>query len=309
MEPKNDISKYITSVKMSSKKRILVEGADDKDHISNLLNVLGKNKIKIDSAERIKGDCKHTSKNNRAKIEKIFNICKDSVKHSNLYYLCDREFKAFNVEEKIVDMMVDHKTDRNLSWTIGHSLENYFIEPDLIANAYRYLTSSEYKNNAAENFKSLLPSALRMIATITLAAREINKCSYPLGVIRWDDFEIIANEVTLNINVWRANENHEILSRFKEAFNKYKPVVESSDISVLSRVCRGHTAMQLLQRIFALCLFQAGSKQDENLAKKAAVDFSKIKEKNVSTALCESWLKTIADGSPNYPSNLILSVS
>ncbi len=40
MNLKYDISNYIASVKMSSKKRILVEGRNDKSHISNLLDVL-----------------------------------------------------------------------------------------------------------------------------------------------------------------------------------------------------------------------------------------------------------------------------
>ena len=38
MELKYTIPKYIAKVKMSSKKRILVEGKDDKSHIKNLLD-------------------------------------------------------------------------------------------------------------------------------------------------------------------------------------------------------------------------------------------------------------------------------
>jgi hypothetical protein len=98
MEVKYDVPKYIASVRMSSKKRILVEGKDDKAHIKNLLNVtLGSNRIKIDTAENIKGDCRVTSKNNRAKIEKIHSFCEASNEHNNLYFLCDCMFRPIPI--------------------------------------------------------------------------------------------------------------------------------------------------------------------------------------------------------------------
>lgn len=309
MEVKNDVPKYIASVRMSSRKRILVEGRDDRSHIKNLLDVIiGNNRIKIDTAENIKGDCKITARNNRAKIEKIYAACKSSNKHSNLYFLCDREFKEFHISEQVTDLMNGHKTEGNLSWTIGHSLENYFIEPELISDAYRYLTSSEYKSDAALKFKELLPSALKIIAAISLAAKDIGKCSYPLGVIGWEDFDINAGLLELNIDSLGSGDTPDILVNFKAAYRKYQPIVEASDEVIYAKICRGHTAMQLLQRVFALCLFRAGFQQDENLAQKSASDFSKLKESTVSTALCEAWLKTIKSGSGNYPVNLVSSL-
>lgn len=310
MEVKYDVPKYIASVRMSSKKRILVEGRDDKSHIKNLLGVtIGNNRIKIDTAENIKGDCGVTAKNNRAKIEKIHSACKSSSEHSNLYFLCDRELQEFDIGDQLIDLMQEHKTDGNLSWTLGHSLENYFIESELILDAYRYLTSSEYKGDATIIFKGLLPSALKEIATISLAAKDIGKCSYPLGVIGWEDFNIKNGVLEFNIDSWRENENTPILVNFKAAYRKYQPIVEASDKIICARICRGHTAMQLLQRVFSLCLFNAGYQQDEELAKKCAADFSRLKESAVSTALCEAWLKTIQSGSSNYPVNLVASVA
>ncbi|QFU06676.1 hypothetical protein FIU82_16925 (plasmid) [Pseudoalteromonas sp. THAF3] len=310
MEVKYDVPKYIASVRMSSKKRILVEGRDDKAHIKNLLDVtIGKNRIKIDTAESIKGDCGVTAKNNRAKIEKIHASCKSSNEHSNLYFLCDREFQEFDVRDQVIDLMKEHKTEGNLSWTLGHSLENYFIESELISDAYRYLTNSEYKGDATKKFKYLLPSALKVISVISLAAKDIGKCSYPLGVIGWEDFNINSGTLEFNIDSWKENETHQILVNFKAAYRKYQPIVEASDEVIYARICRGHTAMQLLQRVFALCLFIAGYQQDERLAKKSASDFSKLKESAISTALCEAWLKTIEGGSDNYPVNLVSSVA
>jgi hypothetical protein len=205
--------------------------------------------------------------------------------------------------------MKTHKNEGNLSWTIGHSLENYFIESELILDAYRYLTNSEYKSEASNIFRSILPSALKIIAVISLAAKELNKCSYPLGVIGWNDFSIKSESLEFDIDFWKQSETQQILSDFKEAYKKYLPIVEASDEFIYARIARGHTAMQLLQRVFALCLFNAAEQHDETLAKKSASDFSKLKESALSAALCEAWLKSVESGSENYPINLIDSVA
>jgi len=114
MDLKYDIGKYITKTKMSSKKRILVEGRDDKAHIKNLIDVLHKgHRVKIDTAESIKGISTETNRNNRAKIDTIHQRCKDSTDHHNLFFLCDREFLKFEIKDQVVDLMLDHETDGN----------------------------------------------------------------------------------------------------------------------------------------------------------------------------------------------------
>ena len=310
MEVKYDLPKYVASVRMSSKKRILVEGRDDKSHIKNLLDKkIDGHRIKVDTAENIKGDCKITAKNNRAKLEKIHDVCSTSEEHKNLYFLCDREFMDFNVSDKVEDLMPDHKTNGNLSWTIGHSFENYFIEQNLVSDAFRYLTSSEFKNDAAGLFEKYLPSTLKLIAISSLAAKEIEKSSYPLGVISWDDFEFDDENIFLDLDSWRAKESDAMTIAFKEAFRKYQPVIEATDFKVYARICRGHTAIKLLQRAFSACLYLAGRASDADLANKSAVDFSKFKESTISTALCESWLRAVDGGSDNYPINLVTLVA
>ena len=310
MEVKCDIAKYITSVKMSTKKRILVEGRDDKAHITNLLDVtLRDHKVKIDAAENIKGDCSATAKNNKAKIEKIYNTCRESAQHENLYFLSDREYLKFDIGNEIVDLMASHESRGNLNWTIGHSLENYFIESGIICDAYRYLSGSEFKSEAIDIFKRILPSAVKTIAVITLSARDIGKSSYPLGTIRWNDFKVINGLLQFDIEKWKEGDSATIVSNFRESYNSYLPIVEASESLVCSRICRGHTAMQMLQRVFSACLYAAGSEIDESVAIKTAQDFSKLRELTVSGALSEAWIRTIRSGSENYPTNLISSVA
>lgn len=310
MDLKYEISNYIASVKMSSKKRILVEGRDDKSHISNLLDVLlDEHKIKIDTAENIKGDCSRTAKNNKEKIAKVHSLTKSSKSHENLFYLCDREFAKFNVGEKIFDLMTDHESDGNLSWTIGHSLENYFITDDIICKAYRFLCGSEYKTRAEELYKKIFPSALRVIANITLAAKKIEKCTYPAGTIGWKDFVIENEKIYIDIDKWKSGKNNLLAANFCQEFKVNIPIVNGSETLICSRICRGHTAMLMLQRVFSACLFYAVKSDDEALAEKVAGEFSRIKEAAISSALSEAWVQSVRDGKAIYPENLVESVA
>jgi len=310
MELKYDVSNYIASVKMSAKKRILVEGRDDKSHINNLLDVLlSDHRVKIDTAENIKGDCSETAKNNRAKIEKIHGFTKTSKSHDNLFYLCDREFTKFEIGEKIIDLMAGHESDGNLNWTIGHSLENYFITDDIVCKAYRFLCGSEYKNRAEYLYKKIFPSALRIIAAITLTAKKMEKCTYPTGTVGWQYFVIANEKVYIDIEKWKSDQGNLVADDFHREFKNFTPIVNESDSLICSRVCRGHTAMLMLQRIFSACLFFVIKSDDEALAKKVAGDFSRIKEGAIANALSEAWIQSVKDGKAIYPTNLVESVA
>ncbi|OAI21840.1 hypothetical protein A1359_18990 [Methylomonas lenta] len=310
MELKYDIKKYLAKIKMSSKKRVLVEGKDDKSHIKNLLDVIREgHKVKIDTAEDIKGTCEITARNNRAKIDKIYNQCKNSNEYDNLYFLCDREYKKFDISEKISDLMSDHESEGNLSWTIGHSIENYFFKDELLCDAYRYICSSEYKSEAINLFINILPSALKLVAAITLSAKDLDKASYPAGVIGWKHFQIENNVICIDIDMLVKNRDDQYIADFQKHIKKYLPIVDASDALICSRICRGHTAMLMLQRVFASCLNYVIKNIDVAKAEKDALIFSQLKEFNVATALCEAWVRKAKEGLALYPCQLIESVA
>lgn len=309
MDVKYDIEQYLASVKMSSKKRILVEGKEDKSHIANLISaVLGDIKIKIDIAENIKGRCAATSKNNREKIFHIHEACKNSSQHQNLYFFCDREYLKFNINEKIQDSMNEHENDGNLSWTIGHSIENYFIDDHIMADAFSYLTGSEFKYKALVLFKEILPSAIKMIAAISLSAKNIESSTYPAGKINWNNFSITDSNIFFNSESWERENKTDIAKKFIFEFRKYSSIVENSEALTCSRICRGHTSILMLQRVFASCLYFVGNDLDENISKKDATNFENIREASISSALCESWIRQVKKHEAVYPTNLITAV-
>lgn len=302
-----DINTYLTSVKMSSKIRVLVEGRDDKSHVSNVISLLCKNaKYKVDVAVDIKGICHTTSKNNRAKIEKAHEIVKGDMRYKKLFFLCDREDRGFLINDFIKDEIDGHYVDGQLSWTLGHSIENYFLSPDLLGDGLRYLTPSAHKNQAIAHFMSCFEPAMRIIAALTLAARKFGSVSYPCGVISWKNLKLDQNE---GIKIEFSSIKNPQIEAFEKHFYSFETCVKSSELNVCVQLCRGHTAMVLIKRVFAACLFFVMKESGDKAAESEANIFDSLNESLLSNALAEAWIRKLSLGEAAYPLPLVEAVA
>ncbi|MFE4112474.1 hypothetical protein [Kosakonia sp. YIM B13611] len=297
------IESYVTLLKMSHKKRVLVEGRDDRKHITNLLNsMIGSVNIKIDTAQDIRAENKAASKNNRLKVEIIHSKVKGNV---NVYFLCDREFRGFSLNETIIDEIGCHYENESLFWTLGHSMENYFFSINVLIDAYKYLCGSEFKYGAVELFSGVIECAFSIISAFTLAGRDIEKESYCLSLVKWTDFIIKNNKLVLKNRDELSWDDNELTISLIGAFNRYLPLMEATAAEINARLCRGHSGMILLQRIFSACLYIVGKDIDEDSARESANRFSNIPEDLLANALSESWVRNIQSSNASYPELLL----
>ncbi|WP_299691023.1 DUF4435 domain-containing protein [uncultured Vibrio sp.] len=304
-----DIPQYIAQVKMSSKTRLLVEGRDDRTHISNLLHKLGRSKVRIDTAEQIKGNCQQTAKNNRKKIDVIHDVCRGKKAYSNLYYLADREFEHFHIDSSIEDQLSHNSLIDNLCFTSGHSMENYFINSMVLQDAYSYLCSSEYKHDALADFERVLASAYQVVAAISLAARDLGKATFPIGVIPWEAFQYTDENLQIDPTKMRSIGSN-IYEEFLTLYEKWLSITKFSTIDTCEMICRGHTAIIMLQRVFSSCLYSVAIKdEDANEAAKIAENFSKLSESQLSCSLGEAWIRKAAEGESRYPQTLVQAIA
>lgn len=284
------VDSYITSLSMSSKKRLLVEGRHDRSHLYQLIYKFNPaSKVKIDTAQDIKASDKAMSKNNRLKIETIHSRVKSK---DNISFLCDREFREFTFNDQVEDLLNSHYCDDSLYWTLGHSLENYFFNVAVIMDAFQFLSPSEYKYKAIELFSKLISSSFAVLAAISIAAKNIDKSGLPAALIDWKD--IVINEGYINLVRRDAYDiDPECVNSFFNAFDAVLPSVIASEVGVCSRVVRGHTGILLLQKLFAACLYYVGKEDDPILADASANYFCNISELSLTTALAESWVRKI----------------
>lgn len=307
MELKYDISEYIAMARMSSKIRVLVEGKDDRGHVLNLLKILAPRlRIKVDIAVDILGECNSTRSNNRAKIESIHLQCKAASTHRKLFFLCDREFRNFTIEGEIKDLSVVHEVDGNLSWTLGHSIENYFLSPYMLSEGFRFLSGSGSKVAALSLFNDCFDDSIRKIAAVTLAARELNCASYPASIVKWHN--VTFEDGVIDLGFRNEPVQDEFMEKFVNVYEGFLVVVDNTDIDICTRLCRGHTAVLLLQRLYAASLYFAGKEEDDDAARYDANLFSNVPESSLSAALSEAWIRKVSEGGKFYPLPLVDSV-
>lgn len=303
-----DLPEYIAMAKMSSKVRILVEGKDDRNFILGLVKRLTPTtKLSIDTAVDIGGNCKNTAANNRAKIEKIHEHCKTKGTHPRLFFLCDREFRKFEIEKSVLDLINGHETDSNLVWTEGHSLENYFLSPNMLLDGFKYLCGSGNKTKSMELLEKIFPDAIIQIAALTLAAKELQCASYPAKIVRWDNISIENGKLNLGLHLTPTKDL--FLETYISAFERFQPVARNTPLSICTRLCRGHTAVIALQRIFSACIYFSSKSEDDELARYDANLFNNIAEANIATALSEAWISGAVAGTASYPAPLIDSIT
>ncbi|POP52627.1 hypothetical protein C0068_11150 [Zhongshania marina] len=137
----------------------------------------------------------------------------------------------------------------------------------------------------------------------------MEKCTYPSGTVGWQDFIFDEEEIHIDIDRWKLDKDNVVATHFHQEFRAYIPIVNGSDVLICSRICRGHTAMIMLQRVFSACLFFVIKPYDEILAEKVASEFSRIKEGALASALSEAWIQSVKDGKAIYPENLVKSVA
>ncbi|SDA80863.1 Protein of unknown function [Pseudomonas sp. NFPP33] len=306
MELRYDIDTYLTSVKMSAKIRVLVEGFDDQSHLLNILPKLCTDKkIKIDTAAEIKGDCPITAKNNRAKVEKLHQLSNGNNQYKKIFFLCDRETRGFELSERLQNLISGHHVDGSLSWTLGHSIENYFLSNELICEGFRYLTSSAYKQQAISLFSDLYESSTRLIACLTLAAQNLNSASLPCGLIQW---KTLKTPTTGPVSIDHKKINNPRAKALIQEIEKISPAITLSKIDDCRLICRGHTAIILYQRIFAACLAQCAIIDLDNQPERDANIFNALDERQITSALSEAWIRKIESGDTCYPEPLINSI-
>ncbi|MCP2230175.1 DUF4435 domain-containing protein [Erwinia aphidicola] len=298
------VDTYLTAISISTKKRVLVEGRYDRQHLNNLLSVVAPhNKIHIDAAQYIKSSDKGINKNNRKKVEAIH---QGSVELGidNVYFLCDREFRSFSVADVIKDDLEGHYSSNKLHWTYGHSMENYFFHKNILIDAYRYLFSGENKNLSFNLFERIIDSSFQLIAALTLASREMQRLTFPLSLVTWRDFIIQDDKIFLKKRTDLTWQDCEDNNSFYDFYHEYFSITSTSPPIVCSRISRGHTAMIILQRVFSACVFNINNNENKSLAEEGANKFSNISEEIIANALSESWVRKIDRSQHNYPVSL-----
>lgn len=245
---------YHSAVLMRGKRTFLVEGQKDKGVVAKLIIALkackamvGDNVV-VDTAQDFSG----LSGGNRERVETIHAKLGGSVKFAALV---DREFRNFDLQNANDKTPLHVEIPKNLFWTRGHSIENYFSDPEYVIACLEQHYPEHLPAEYPRIIENAFPSMLHSSASITLALEPNNLLAEPKDrIVRvssvkqlelWNalaDGSIGINRTAFVTTLTRlgfSQANADALVQRQEA---HLANLQQKDLDISKWICHGHLA-------------------------------------------------------------------
>ena len=284
---------YIRNVlRQSERRRLLVEGPDDSEAFSLLLDellgchhisILNVQFIKLDDIPELHSlDPINRQPGNRKRVELICARVNRSINEASLSNkivgFVDREFDGFKWQNDFADQIQTHKVlqDIQVVYTRGHSLENYCFEFDILREAFRGY--SQYFGQALELFEQIFENTIRLACAITLAAKEFTDQTSSLKKgfelikrsIDWKLLNIHQPEIGIDLVKWekqlqqRQNLQYRHTQEFIVLFQKWLEKIQYVDFQIIRWLCHGHIGFTVLAETYTCCVSEVCSNLDSD---------------------------------------------
>jgi hypothetical protein len=299
--PAYDVAAYIMKLRITNTPVLLVEGSNDKRAFLRLLEHFNHsqvgtitNKLVIDTAEMLKSP----PPGNRAKVETVCANLGANEDFNHFVAFVDRELREFSVDE-LEDAIGDHRVVGRLVWSRGHSMENYFFDPEVFREAALSTTVIDGFAEAIDAYRANFHSALRIACSVSLAALEHDALRYAAGAIHMD---VVSNgEVgaILDVERWEINllkstrSNRELVSSIVESFEIWERRLAEADLEFLRWMSHGHIGLTVLWKVLCMCLLNMDPRERQALTRAG--------EEAVRSNVQEKWARRAAAAEAFYP--------
>jgi hypothetical protein len=230
----------------------------------------------------------------------------------------DREFREFDLESEIQDLVGKHNIIDRLVWSRGHSIENYFFDFAVLARPLRHHSVTLYYRDALDLFQQNIEQILREVCAIGLAGWKCKSLKHVRSsVADWNIVERSASGFSINTEKWmdffikERNMRYEDALNLKEAYQEWSMKVSGIDFNIVRWLCDGHTGLAFIWAAFARCVFEASKKSDQGDPRKEASKVLRA-DKTVRFNVCASeWASQVVKQSCEYPEDIfaILGIS
>ena len=266
-----NLQDYLNSVKMSGRKHLLVEGKYDKQLFRIFLNAfISHIKVDIDTAENLSdpailvGNCQ--------KVEKVTEIINSKEYASRFVGFVDREYREFD-REAVADKLGCHNQILRLVWSRGHSIENYFLDYQIIHESLLGLSSVECFDKAIKDFANCFEKAIRIACALGLTGFEMGNSEMIRKCIHPDLFNIQNSEIILQIELWKdfLKERKVTDEEVLKAVNSFQSWIgKLTDVSfeTVRWLCDGHSGIKMVWTVYYRCVFVNTSENPKNDANK-----------------------------------------
>jgi hypothetical protein len=257
---------YRNMVKMSKFKYILVEGRDDIIVFKYLIHELFRehSDIQVHGAHQIRFG---SDIGNRERVENISESLKGEKHAKRFVGFVDREFRGFNLDNRIEDTIGKHNIVERLIWARGHSIENYYFDFSTLRRALRHFSATPHFADALALFEQNMERIIILACAIGLTGKECGILEPLKNSIDWTVLEFdIQSLVIINSAHWSKNLAKKKEMRNKdvnfvvETFEKWLGKVTATDFNVVRWLCHGHIGITVIWAAYARCVLEACQK-------------------------------------------------
>jgi hypothetical protein len=261
---------YLTELRMSRNKILMVEGPSDRlffklliDSLTHSLPFSPEQKhllqsIKIDTADRISGGI-----GNRDKVEQICERISERDYQHRIIGFVDREFREFVIGDDLDDRIRAHKRAGRLIWSRGHSVENYLFDFSVVREPLRDSSATSlYFDEALDLLQENFDQAIRLACAFTLAGREQNLFEPVRSSLSWRSLQFVNGNIQADTSTWssemlgRIRLNHYRVDKLLDDFNKWYSVVANANIDVARWLCHGHIGLAVIWCAYGRCIHE-----------------------------------------------------
>lgn len=291
-----DAASYRNLLRMTSHKHLLVEGSDDVRFFKILFDDIFSGKtvpVRIDSADTL---IKFGSVlSNREKVEELCHSVAGLPIEKKLVGFVDREFRGFEFQPLLQDLLGSHKVDGRLIWSRGHSVENYFFDFGILRSPMRDLGVSLNFDRALSLYETVFESAVRLACTASLTGVELERISHIRGSLDWTLFDLAPPDVSINLRKWEAKlakeSNQSFAQQVITSFQKWHALVRTAEFDVVRWLCHGHIGFKSVWEVYSRCVYEVCStgshKQSHAEAQKSLTASENHRFSSCTSILCQ----------------------
>ncbi|CAN5640045.1 hypothetical protein BH09CHL1_BH09CHL1_21050 [soil metagenome] len=309
MIPSYNVRSYRLIVQMSSLKRLLVEGRDDRIALRCLVDaILGSDsEVVIDIAEMISTDGL-SARGNREKVEAICSEIRNHTQNNRPFSgFVDREYREFDTDN-ILDLAPAPHSERFLSRSRGHSIENYWFSFDIFREALKAIAVTPHFPEAIRLFESRFESSLKLACAASLAANELGMHDAIRRGIGWECLEVsndgfdVDDALFKSQLIQRMSTTTAMASSISSTVRKWYHQAAKADVDAARWISHGHIGLSVLWACYAASVFHVSNSSEEARAVYALAEGPR------SNACANAWSRSAAAGNAAAPWELITAI-
>ncbi len=266
-----NLQDYLNLVQMSERKHLLVEGKYDKQFFRLFLyESIPHIKVDIDTAESLSSS--ELVLGNRQKVEKVAETISLKEYAARFVGFADREYREFDCE-KVTDKLGYHNQISRLIWSRGHSIENYFLDNQIVHESLLGLSSVECFDIAIKTFTNCFETTIRIACALGLTGYEMGKLEIIRNSIHSDLFDVQSSEIVLQVGKWqnslktkKCTEEEALMA--VNSFQSWCEKLKNVSFDTVRWLCDGHSGIEIIWAVYHCCVFTNTSVNSKNEADK-----------------------------------------